>query len=79
MGRFKETDTDRKKSKIAELRKKRGWTQKYLAEITGYSEIYIKRIELAQVPNPSIKAFYKIAYALSTSVDDLWKDYERIL
>lgn len=65
-------------SLISRLRKRNGWTQEYLAKVTGYSKLYILQLEAKRIPNPSIKAFAAIAYALSTTLEALWKDYGSI-
>jgi len=58
-------------SKIREARKKRGWTQGYLANITGVSEVYINKLELGQIANPGIKNCREIAYALGIRLEDI--------
>lgn len=63
-------------SLISRLRKQNGWTQEYLAKVTGYSKLYILQLEAKRIPNPSIKAFAAIAYALSVPMDELWRDYQ---
>ncbi len=64
-------------SLIENLRKQMGWTQQDLAEITGYSKLYILQLEKKRISNPSIKAFSKIAKALGVELGILWKDYQR--
>jgi len=59
------------KSKVREARKKRGWSQGYLAQITGLSEIYINKLEKGKVPNPGIKNCRQIAYALGIKLEDI--------
>jgi transcriptional regulator with XRE-family HTH domain len=59
------------RSKLKEARLKRGWTQAYLAEITGYSRIYIILLEKGRVPRPSLKACKKISYALGIQPEDV--------
>lgn len=59
------------KSKVKEAREKRGWTQKYLAQITGLSTIYIQLIEKEAIPNPGIRNCKEIAYALGIELEDV--------
>ncbi|MBA7609391.1 hypothetical protein ES703_16582 [subsurface metagenome] len=58
-------------SKIREARKKRGWTQGYLAQITGVSEVYINKLEKGDIPNPGIRNCREIAYALGLRLEDI--------
>ena len=58
-------------SKIREARKKRGWTQGYLAQITGVSEVYINQLERGLIKNPGIKNCREIAYALGLRLEDI--------
>jgi len=74
MGEFKNSSKERKKSKIASLREKRGWTQQYLADITGYSRVYINKLEQRKIPNPSVAAYKKLSYALGVPIDELIKE-----
>jgi len=57
--------------KIREARIKRGWTQEYLAKITGLSRIYIIKIEAGQIPNPGIENAKKLCYALGLKIEEL--------
>lgn len=59
------------KSKIREAREKRGWTQEYLANITGLSRLYIHKLEVGQIPNPGIKNCKEIAYALGLKLEEI--------
>lgn len=58
--------------RIAELRKKKGWTQAELAKMTKLSEGYIAAIEEGRV-QPKIKTLAIIARCLEVSVDSLLK------
>ncbi|MBA7493839.1 hypothetical protein ES702_04404 [subsurface metagenome] len=58
-------------SKIREARKKRGWTQGYLAKIAGVSEVYINKLEKGDIPNPGIRNCREIAYALGLRLEDI--------
>jgi len=58
-------------SKIRHARNKRGWTQAYLASITGVSEVYINKLELGHIANPGIKNCREIAYALGLRLEDI--------
>lgn len=60
-----------KKSKIQEARKKRGWTQEYLAQITGLSTIHIKKLENGEIKNPGIETAKKLAYALGLDLEQI--------
>ncbi|MBA7491202.1 hypothetical protein ES702_01747 [subsurface metagenome] len=61
---------------IAQMRRQMGWSQEYLAEITGYSKLYILKLEKRRIPNPSIKVFGELSKAFGMSIDSLWKDYQ---
>lgn len=50
--------------RISERRKELGWTQEYLAKITGYSRVYIAEIERGKYKNPGLESAKKIFYAL---------------
>jgi len=67
---MKRLDMERK-SKIKEAREKLGWTQDYLAQITGYTREYINMLENDRNRNPSIKAAKAISYALGISIDEV--------
>lgn len=74
MGQMKESFKNEKKSKIATLRERRGWTQQFLAEITGYSRVYINKLEQKKIKNPSVAAYKKLAYALGVPIEELIKE-----
>jgi len=57
--------------KLKEARIKRGWTQGYLAKITGLSRIYIIKLEAGQIPNPGIKNIKELVYALGLKIEEL--------
>lgn len=56
---------------MRELRLKHGWTQADIAEFTGYSRVYINKVELGEVPNPSITLIRKIARLFNVSMERL--------
>jgi len=57
--------------KLKEARINRGWTQGYLAKITGLSRIYIIKLEAGQIPNPGIKNIKQLVYALGLKIEEL--------
>jgi len=59
------------KSKVREARKKRGWTQEYLAQITGVSTVYINNLEKGKYKNPGIQNCKEVAYALGLKIEDI--------
>ena len=59
-------------NKIKELRKKRGWTQEDLARWTGYSRVYINRLEKGKVPNPSITVLRQMARLFGRTIEEIW-------
>lgn len=59
------------KSKVREARKKRGWTQEYLAQITGTSTVYINNLENGKYKNPGIQNCKEVAYALGLKIEDI--------
>ena len=74
MGEFVSSSKKDRESKIKSLREKRGWSQEFLAEITGCSRVYINKLENKKVPNPSIALYKRLAYALSVPLDELTKE-----
>ena len=58
-------------SKVKEARETRGWTQEYLANITGVSRVYINKLEKGEIRNPGIQNCKEIAYALGLKVEEL--------
>jgi DNA-binding XRE family transcriptional regulator len=59
--------------KIKERRLELGWTQEHLAKLSGYSRVYIVKLENAKVESPGIKALEKIACCLGLKMRSLWK------
>lgn len=57
-------------SKIKEARKKRGWTQEYLATIVGCSREHLNKIENNN-HNLSLNLAKGLAYALGLKVEEL--------
>jgi len=58
------------------IRKKRldlGWSQEKLAKASGYSRIYVLKLENGQVESPGIKALEKISRCLKVNLEELWK------
>lgn len=56
--------------KITQLRKKRGWTQEYLAEKLGIQKTQVTRWETAR-SRPSMKTLKKLAPLLGVATDEL--------
>jgi transcriptional regulator with XRE-family HTH domain len=54
---------------IRQRRKQLGWSQAYLAQVTGYSMLYILKVETGQIKNPGIEAVKKIFHALGLKLD----------
>ena len=59
------------KEKVKELRTKKGWNQKQLAEATGISQATISRIEDGSIKQIKSEALRKLAEKLDTSIDFL--------
>ena len=59
--------------KIRERRLELGWSQKYLAQVSGRSRLYILKVENGQIESPGIKALEKISYCLGIKLEELWK------
>lgn len=57
-------------SKIKEAREKRGWTQEYLANITGLSRGHLNRIENNK-HELTLKIAKNLAYALGLKIEEL--------
>jgi len=56
------------------IRKKRldlGWSQERLAKASGYSRIYVLKLENGQVESPGIKALDKMARCLGMNLEEL--------
>lgn len=58
-------------SRIRELRKKRGWSQEYLATQAGVHRTYMWGIEHG-VRNPSVRHLAQIAGALGVPIAELF-------
>lgn len=54
--------------RFAQARRKRGWTQKKLAEKTGIDQSEISNLESGQA-NPTYKTMYAVASALGGKID----------
>lgn len=54
--------------RIRELREKRGLTREALAEKTGVSAVYIKKLEAGERTSPSLPALASIARALGATL-----------
>jgi transcriptional regulator with XRE-family HTH domain len=59
--------------KIKEKRVELGWTQERLAKESGYSRIYVLKLENGQVKSPGIQALEKIVHCLGMELEALWK------
>ncbi|MBA7497083.1 hypothetical protein ES702_07692 [subsurface metagenome] len=57
-------------SKIKATRKKRGWTQEYLASIVGCTREHLNKIENNH-HNLSLKLAKKLSYALGLKLEEL--------
>lgn len=58
------------RSKIKEARKRRGWTQEYLASIVGCTREHLNKIE-NENHNLSLKLAKGLAYALGLKLEEL--------
>jgi transcriptional regulator with XRE-family HTH domain len=54
---------------IRQRREELGWSQAHLAQVTGYSRLYVLKIENNQIKNPGIAAVKKIFGALGLKLD----------
>jgi transcriptional regulator with XRE-family HTH domain len=59
--------------RIKELRKKYGYTQQYLAEISKVDYKHIQRLESKNPPYARIDTLEKIAYAFDLSLSEFFK------
>ena len=59
--------------KIKEKRLALEWSQERLAKATGYSRVYVLRLEKGYVKSPGIKALEKISRCLGMKMEELWK------
>jgi transcriptional regulator with XRE-family HTH domain len=55
-------------ARIRELREKRGLTREALAEKTGVSAVYLKKLEAGERTSPSLPALAAIAKALDSTL-----------
>lgn len=58
-------------TKLKQRRKAAGWSQRELSRRSDVSQMAISNIESGKRPNPQIFTIYKLASALSCSIDDL--------
>ena len=58
-------------NRIAELRKRKGWTQQDLAVRAGLHTQTVSEAERGYRGNPAEETLQALAHALGTSVDDL--------
>lgn len=58
--------------KIQKLRKKRGWTQEELAEMLGFSRVYMGYIEQGR-ETPSLNLLIKLARKLGVKPEELFR------
>jgi transcriptional regulator with XRE-family HTH domain len=54
--------------RIKQLREKRGLTQAQLAELTGLSTIYIRKLEAGERTSPSFVALERLAQVLNATL-----------
>ena len=59
--------------RIREKRLGLGWSQVRLAKESGFSRVYILKLENGQVESPGIKALEKISRSLGVELGVLWK------
>lgn len=57
-------------TKLAEIRKSRGMTQRKLSYLSGVPRVSIARYETGRV-SPNIRVLEKLADALGVSIDDI--------
>lgn len=60
--------------RIKELRRKQGYTQEKLSELTGIDYKYLQRIEGKNPPNIKLETLERIAKAFKISVSKLLED-----
>jgi transcriptional regulator with XRE-family HTH domain len=59
--------------RIRERRLALGWTQERLAKASGYSRVYVLKLENGQVKSPGVQALEKIVHCLGMELEALWK------
>lgn len=57
-------------NRLREIRKSKGWSQQYLADVANVPKITIQRIELAK-SSPSLDMVYTLAKAIDVEVNAL--------
>jgi len=60
-----------KKVRIKEILRQQGRTQKWLAEQTGYTNVYISMLANKK-SLPSLPVAYKVAKALGVKISEVW-------
>lgn len=61
-----------KEIKIKEILRKRGKTQRWLADEVGISPMHMSFIANGQIKNPSMIIAVKIARALKKKIESIW-------
>jgi len=64
-------------SRVREIRKKNNISEKKLAELSGYSESYISRLENGKAENPTIKVIERIASVLGEPLKSFINDDDK--
>ena len=59
--------------RLRELRKKNGWTQEELAQVSGVDYKYIQRLEGKTPSSPTLNILEKLAKAFNADVSKLLK------
>jgi transcriptional regulator with XRE-family HTH domain len=59
--------------RIKKRRLEVGWTQERLAKASGYSRVYILRLEKGYVKSPGLKALSDLSHFLRMDLRDLCK------
>src|SRR5262245_5325820 len=71
--KYKPTDFG---NKLAELRTRKRWTQRELANRSNLSQGLIESLEEGRRTNPKLTTCRKLSHALAISMDELLGDYD---
>ncbi len=63
---------------IQRRRTEKGWSQEYLAEVTGLHRTYISQLERG-LKSPSVRVFSHIAKALEVTMSEFFQSIEESL
>ncbi len=59
-------------------RQNKGWSQEYLAEVTGLHRTYISQLERG-LKSPSVRVLHHITHALGMSISRFFQEVEELL